>query len=262
MNTLRNTTAAGLLALGAALSSSACVDNDSSLFVVGVFNLSSTQCLAEPDSNAVLMPQGVLDRAFTRSYRAALLVGSHLTERGSREKLRTETSRLQIEGAHIEIFGTTGGKSSFDSPATGLTHPASGTDPSLAAVFAQFIRPEDMGNPNNPDDYGVLGPPGQIIVRVSVFGTTLGGQEIESGEYDFPILVCDGCLVTYPADAAVPNLDPSMPREYECSIDVDTAQESTICSLGQDDMIPCTLCASYNDVCRFPSQNPWLNGDN
>lgn len=258
MHTLRNTTAAGLLALGAALSSSACVDNDSSLFVVGVFNLSSTQCLAEPDSNAVMMPQGVLDRAFTRSYRAALLVGSHLTERGSREKLRTETSRLQIEGAHIQIFGTTGDTVSFDSPATGLTNPASGTDPSLSAVFAQFIRPQDMGNPANPDDYGVIGAPGQIIVRVSIFGTTLGGQQIESGEYDFPILVCDGCLVTYPADAADTDADPNGP--YLCSSSVDSAQESTICTLGQDDLIPCTYCAAYSDICRDPSQNVWLTG--
>lgn len=260
MHTLRNTAAAGLFALGAALSSSACVDNDSSLFVMGVFNLSSTQCLADPSDNAVLLPQGVLDRAFARSYRAALLVGSHLTERGSREKLRTETSRLQIEGAHVQVFGTTGGSVSFDTPATGLANPASGTDPGVSVVFAQFIRPEDMGDPDNPDDYGVLGPPGQIIVRVRIFGTTLGGQEIESGAYDFPILVCRGCLVTYPPDAAVPNTTPNSP--YLCSADVDTAQESTICYLGQDDAIPCTYCASYDDICRDPNQNPWINGDN
>jgi len=259
MHTLRNTTAAGLFALGASLVSSACVDNESSLFVLGIFKLSSTQCLAEPDSNAVMLAQGVLDRQFARGYRAALLVGSHLTERGSREKLRTETSRLQIEGAHIEIFGTTGGSTSFDSPATGLANPSSGTDPGLAAVFSQFIRPEDMGDPNTPDDYGVLGPPGQIIVRVKVFGTTLGGQEIESGAYDFPILVCDGCLLTYPPDAS----DPDAPQAegYRCSADADTAQEATICSLGQDDAIPCTYCASYSDICRNPNLNPSLNGN-
>jgi hypothetical protein len=131
-----------------------------------------------------------------------------------------------------------------DVAATGLVNPAAGTTPGLATVFAQLIRPADLG---------ALGPAGQAIVRIRIFGTTLGGQEIESGDYDFPIQVCDGCLISYPSEAA----DPTAPgNTYLCSYAADT--ESTtdqICSLGQDDVVPCTECAAFNGVCRDPALN-------
>jgi len=246
MSRFSKTIATGAVLLGPVLSLQGCVDNESSLFVVGVFNIGETQCLAEPDSTAVLLPSGTLDRTLANGYQAALLVGSHLTEQGSREKLRTETSRLQVEGAHLTLYNTAGAAFTLpDTAATGLVNPASGTDPGLASVFAQLIRPADFAN---------LGAPGQAIIRIRVFGTTLGGQEIESGDFDFPIQVCDGCLIAYPPEAA----DPSAPAgTYLCSpaVDVDT-ETSTVCYPGQDSYVSCTQCAAFNDACRDPLQNP------
>jgi hypothetical protein len=241
----------GALLACAAFSTLSCAENESSLFVIGVYALSRTQCVADVSSSAVLLPSGTLDRELTKGYNAALLVGSHLTQRGSRENLRTETSRLSIEGAHITLYSTTGEELPRpDVAATGLVHPASGTDPGLAAVFAQLIRPTDID---------ALGPEGQAIVRIRVFGTTLGGQEIESGDYDFPIQICNGCLITYPTDS----LDSaSPPGEYLCSYAADTMTENTTqaCNPGQDDFIPCSECAAYNPVCRNPALNPTITG--
>ena len=75
----------------------------------------------------------------------------------------------------------------------------------ISAMFVQLVSEADL-----PE----LGTEGQIIVRFRVFGTTLGGQEIESGDFDYPIFMCDGCLVRYPIDTNVaPPGDP-----YLCGV--------------------------------------------
>jgi hypothetical protein len=248
MSSFSKTMTVGALLASAGLSTVGCAENESSLFVIGVYALSRTQCIADPNSTAVLLPAGTLDRTLANGYNAALLVGSHLTPRGSRENLRTETSRLSIEGARITLYTTDNREIVLpDVAATGFVHPGSGTDPGLATVFAQLIRPADLAS---------LGPAGQAVVRVRIFGTTLGGQEIESGDYDFPIQICDGCLISYPAAAE----DPTVAGDYLCNFAVDAEVETTdtICSLGQDDVIPCTLCAGFNPVCRDPKLNTSL----
>ena len=55
MQRLRRTMAAGFLAFGAAIASSSCVDNESSLFIYGVMEITNTQCLAKPDQSAVFI---------------------------------------------------------------------------------------------------------------------------------------------------------------------------------------------------------------
>jgi hypothetical protein len=242
MQSFSKTTAAGLILLGAGLLETSCVDNLSSVFIYGVMDINSTQCLAQPTTTSVLLASGTLDRAFSHGYQAALLVGSHLTSRGSREKLRTETSRLQITGAHITLYGTTGYTTSFDTPATGLVNPATGTDPGLAAVFARIVREQDFPN---------LGPDGQMIARIKILGTTLGGEDLESGVFDYPISICTGCLVTYPSSA----LDPG--GSGMCDQAADAMTETNVCFYGQDVTFPCNLCAATSDLCSDPSQNPF-----
>jgi hypothetical protein len=91
-------------------------------------------------------------------------------------------------------------------------------------------------------------------VRFRVYGTTLGGKEIESGDFDFPIVVCEGCLVSYPASALDPN---SPPGQYLCGSTAETTEEERICFFGQDQRFSCTMCAGFDPICRDPAQNPW-----
>jgi hypothetical protein len=237
---------AALLLTGAGALGSGCVDNDSSFFIYGVMDINRSECVARPDASAVLLAYGQLDRLFANGYEAVILVGSHLTQRGSREKLRTETSRLNITGAHVTLYGTNGAAIEIDSAATGLVNPANGTDPGLAAVFARLVRPEDM------DD---LGPDGQIIARVKILGTTLGGQDIESDEFDFPIGLCTGCLVSYPASA----LDPMTNLCDSADDTMATTTDQSACFFGQDYPFTCTYCAAYDTVCQDWTQNPYYN---
>jgi len=243
---LRITTTALLTTLSLAAGLTGCVDNESSLFIEGVLSLPASDCLARPDSDAEFISQGVLDVYFAQGYVAAVQVGNQLTQQGNREKTRTETSRLRLEGVTGTVFDVNGGEHAFEAIATGFAHPASGTEPGLAAMFVNLVNTEAIAALKATAGYGM------IVVRFRVYGTTLGGKEIESGEYDYPIYVCNGCLVDYPADAD----DPAQ-AGYQCTVSADTGSEETICYVGQDQRFPCTACAAVDQACRIPDDNPW-----
>src|SRR5690606_8651239 len=117
---------------------------------------------------------GVLDRLFANDYTAALLIGNQLTARGSREQLRTETSRVTLRGAEVRLETLKGAElaPAFSSTATGFVDAAAGTDPSLSVMYASLI----------PASISSTLPQGTVVAKVRVFGNTLGGQDVESAE--------------------------------------------------------------------------------
>lgn len=246
---LRTTSAALLTTLTIGTTLYGCADNESSLFIQGVLAIGSSDCVARPDAEAEMLSQGVLDTEFADGYVAVLQVGNQLTQQGNREKLRTETSRLRIEGVSGSIFDTSGAEHEFEAIATGFVDSASGTDPGLAAVSVNLISTEMMGTLRATE-------PGIIVARFHVFGTTLGGQEIESADFDYPIYVCGGCLIDYPPEALdTVNRDPGDP--YLCGASSDAGTATKICYYGQDQRFSCTACATVDPICRDPLQNPW-----
>jgi hypothetical protein len=95
---------------------------------------------------------------------------------------------------------------------------------------------------------------------VKVFGTTLGGQELESAELRFPIEVCTGCLIYYPPSAYDSTLDPNEP--YLCATSPVTAlgedAEGVLgCFPGQDRPVSCIHCSAFSEICRDPAANPY-----
>jgi hypothetical protein len=228
---------------GGALSSAGCAENESVLFIVGVLALEDTDCKLTPESSATLRTRGVLDLSLRNGYTAGLLVGSQLTQRGSRDQLRTETARLSLRGAEVSLETPDGGVlAEYTTIGTGFVDPAGGSEPGFGAIAADLIPP------------GAPLAPGLVVARVRVFGDTLGGQTIESNEYPFPIYVCSGCLVNYPVDAADTTQGPGI---YVCALRSDeaTVVEDKICALGQDVVVPCTICAAQSPVCQDPCQN-------
>src|SRR5690606_6186910 len=176
---LRAICAALPLALTAA-AAPGCAENESQIFIVGVMKLESTDCILSPEADAPLLTGGVLDRALRNGYRGGLLIGSQLTQRGSREQLRTETARLAPRGAEIRLE-TVGGAplAEYTTIGTGFVNPSSDTAPGYGAMAVDIVP---AGAPVGD---------GLIVARIRVFGETLGGQDIESNEYFFPIEVCN-----------------------------------------------------------------------
>ncbi|HYO95706.1 MAG TPA: hypothetical protein VER33_14390 [Polyangiaceae bacterium] len=224
-----------------------CEKNESIVFILGAMSLDRTECVARPEADAVLLEGGVLDLAITGSYRAALLVASQLTERGSRESLRTETARLNLQGAEVHLHDSGGRPLALqDNPystlGSGFVNPAGGTEPGFGSIFVDIIPS------------GVPVPLGTVTASVRVFGTTLGGQNIESNELKFPIQVCHGCLIQYSVGAIDDTLPPG---EQRCDKFVAAEETEVIvgCFPGQDMPVSCSLCAASNDACLDPCQN-------
>jgi hypothetical protein len=226
-----------------ALAAQGCEDNESSLFIVGVLAIEKTDCILTHEGTSILRTSGVLDLSLRSSYTAGLLVGSQLTQRGSRDQLRTETARLSLRGAEVRLESSTGGViAEYTTIGTGFVHPAGGAEPGYGWMSVDLIP---AGAP--------IGQ-GLVVANVRVFGDTLGGAEIESNEYPFAIRVCHGCLVSYPAEAADMTQGPGV---YLCAVrgDDTPVSEEQVCRIGQDVAVLCSDCAAQSAVCLDPCQN-------
>ena len=226
-----------------------CATNDSMMFIIGVYARKQGSCSPKPEAGAPIWANGTLDRLFASDYNAALLIGNQITERGSREQLRTETSRVSLKGAEVQLESVKGEElaPAFSSTATGFVDAASGTDPSIAVMYATLIPASVAG--------GL--PLGTVVAKVRVFGDTLGGEDVESSELSFPIEVCEGCLIAYTAasrDLAAGG------TEYQCLVATDPSGTSASvdlpCQLGVDLPAPCTVCSGVYEVCLRPACNP------
>lgn len=228
-----------------------CADNNSSLYIAGIAARQQGACTVKPTFDSTLIQKGVLDREFSTEYVAALLVGNQILERGSRERVRTETSRVALTGAEITLEDAQGNRlvPKFSTIGTGLADPSDGTTPGIAAMFVTII----------PSTVAGQLPAGTIVSKVRVFGTTLGNQDVESSELLYPIEVCDGCLVTYPASDRDLTADGA---DYQCkqgtdSTNMDNSADALPCSLGIDLPVHCALCSNVSDVCKSPANNPY-----
>lgn len=229
------------------MTATACEENESVLFIVGVMDVERSDCVAAADSDAAILAEGTLDLSLRRGYRAALLVGSHLTQRGSRDQLRTETARFSLQGAEVTLTNMEGqllplGRTSnpYSTIGTGFVNPSSGDDPGYGVTFVDIVPP---GLSNIADQ--------TIISRVRAYGRTLGGAELESNEYVFPITVCTGCLVQF----STATVDPTQPGGRCRTVSAEDEPEFGGCFPGQDRMVPCTYCSNSNAACQDPCSN-------
>jgi len=221
------------------------------LFIEGVLAIEATDCVAKPESGALIRSAGTLDLQLRGAYRAALMVGSQLTQRGSREQLRTETARLVLKGADITLQDAYAqnldlgrNPNPFSTIGSGFVNPAGGTDPGLGWIFVDII-PSAL----TESVASAVAGSGVLLAKIKVFGETLGGQEIQSGEFVYPIQLCRGCLISYPTSTNTGGMG-----SFSCAAPAQ-ATESSVCLIGQDQVIPCTECAGFTAVCEDPCNN-------
>jgi hypothetical protein len=74
---------------------------------------------------------------------------------------------------------------------------------------------------------------------VRFFGHTLGGESVESNEFGFPVQICNGCLVSFPA--AEQSLSLPTPNCALAGASGSTAT-SVPCIIGQDLSVDCSAC--------------------
>jgi hypothetical protein len=230
-----------LIALGALgmVFSSGCADNRSSIFIRGAMAIPQDTCTVTADPGSAMLFRGAYDTAFAAAaaseYNAALLVGNQLVRRGSATTLRTETSRVDFYEAEITLTDSAGAaiaNGNFVVPVTGFADPGTGTDPGYGTVSVTLI---------DATSAQAIAPGQEVIANVILRGETLGGVDVETDAWPFPITVCRGCLVYFPPEAD----DPARP-----GLDCDVRDEAPLyCRLGQDAPVDCRACSGLVQEC-------------
>lgn len=224
-NRLGTALALGLVAAIGATQGVGCAYPPSMIFIDGVLDTDSA-CGAVASPSSGQTSYGTIDAAYLSEYVAALLIGNQMVARGSDKQLKPETSRVQIYGGDIRITdgGTTEYGAYFDYFST-TVDPGSGNTPGYSGAYARLLDASTMNAIASSMAAG--GIVQQVVVsEVTLYGRTLGGDEVRGAPWTFPIYVCLGCLCTEPSD------------------DTCVGSENTpdpVCRIGQDYSFDCRL---------------------
>lgn len=187
--------ALGLATLAGTFGAVGCVENRSSLFVIGMTRAEDAESCGYEATLFIETPisRGLYDlsAADNVGYSVAMVVGNQLQPLGDDDRLRTETSRIQLEELEIAVEAVSAGASAPDPSnyivrTSSLVDTSQGQAPGLGIVFATLIPP------------GAITDEGEYEASIILRGRTLGGTEIESGEYFFTIDVIAGALASPP----------------------------------------------------------------
>lgn len=254
------------LAAGGASAFSACVHNDSTIFVHDVLapqtaSSSTMVCTYTADPTQPTISSGVVDISLRATYDAMFLVGNQMVSEVNGSQLQTETSIVNIQGAIVRVTSGTQQLSTYTRLAAATIPPLSGNSPGYAAVGPVTIIDEpslfklssaSTGNTNVANFLAAMGAGAvtRVVSHVRFFGVTLGGQSVESNEFEFPVDVCIGCLIAFTNNPlyATPNCIGSASGSS-------TTQSVVPCELGQDLAVDCNACQG-NPACHGAVQAP------
>jgi len=179
---------AALFGLVALTLGAGCTENNQSIFIRQVpVPDPEDQCAVTADSSGPALFSGRLDAALATTYQQFFLVGNQMIPRGDSTRLLPETSRVQFYEADVQVFDNDVLVDEFTVPISGFADPAAETSPSYGLVAVNPV----LTSTTVDGIINVHGPQGVFVVaRIAVRGVTLGGLDVTSGIYDFPIFVC------------------------------------------------------------------------
>lgn len=140
----------------------------------------------------------------------------------NRYPVRAEPNVITLQYAEIqllEVDGTAPDLGGLPNPfrvTTGATIP-----PSATATGTPGIAPVEVIPPLYGD--ALLGRVGRLLASVRITGTTSGGATVTTGEYLFPIELCNRCLVACDPDLALTENTCLLGQDRVVTIGVDVA---------------------------------------
>jgi len=229
-----------LVAVGSLLTP-ACADDDGSIFIHSALapptSRTGNSCTYTADPTQPALAQGLLDVGARDTYLVQLLVGNQMIQRGDPTAPRAESNRVHLDGAVVRVTDEKGADlSSFTSVASGFVDVSSGNQPSYG--FAGLTALDANATKNlNVATGGIK----LVIANMKVFGKTLGGVDVESAEWAFPIRVCNGCLIDFTAGT-----DPAISAQNcKNKSSTTTSTDTQPCVAGQDEITPCRFCLDH-----------------
>jgi hypothetical protein len=242
----------GILSVAVAALSPACADNSESLYIQGVVippAVTNGPCVYQADAQAGLLLSGKLDIAARSDYSAPIIVRNQLQSRVNRDTNRTEPNRFVVEGTITRVTFPSGEVvDEFSSFASRVIDPDPGQQPGSGVVSALLVSPNTIAQIKaKRGEFNDRRKEVAVIANVKVFGRTLGGVEVESAEFPFPITVCRGCAINFSCASAT----------LGCggAIDSTTQGCAPVCNVGQDQPYPCQLCITGDPACAFPPKD-------
>lgn len=182
---------------------SGCVADDNPGFFIKHNASPDTQCMWNESSPA--LGSGMLDIGYENArYSVFPVYNSQLRSRYTANPSRVDTNKIQITSANITLTDASGTplpipQPSFSVTTSGLVDTA--LDSTIGVGLGQIqIIPSIAANEIRA--LGLVAPPTattagtyfDMVAHVTVLGRTIGGVDIETGEWDWPITLCDGCL--------------------------------------------------------------------
>jgi len=232
---------------------SACAHNDSSLFVQNVLYPTPVSigqsCVYTADPNQTFLPRGTLDVDFGRfQYDAFFLLGNQMVAQANAQQLQTETSTIDIQGAIVRDTDAAGTQlDSFTSLTSGTVYPSSGTVAGYASISATIASQKAVSSLVSSKASELAGGgTTQLVTYVKFYGYTLGGTYVESNDFEYPIDVCQGCLIGFSGSETTEccvNGACVTPKTPNCLSPTSSSGSLPVpCIVGQDTAIDCSQC--------------------
>lgn len=243
------------------LTSLSCSNNATSFFIrqMNAPVASGTACTIPLEATAQRIAEGTMDVGLRDDYFISPLMQSSLVAVANPNFGRIETNGVNVQGFVVELHeGSPDGaliERPFSVYQTTFVPAAVGGVPSYQVATLQVIPPpigqalrnqvcviDRQGVTENCPVPRIRERVKRIIVRVNAFGETQGHVPVETPTYDFPVNVCCGCTVTFPADADQAEMLRPGP---DCNSGVAVASQGQ-CFPGMDFPLDCRVCASSN----------------
>jgi hypothetical protein len=239
---------AGTALLAAAAIGPGCAEAESSLFIRHVVARQAPDCIAQAEPDGVFIGTGLIDVALRDEYQGSLLVGNQLVPRGSQELVRSETNRIALRTGTVrieDVGGTVLGD--FEVPITGFVDQSTGIEPGYGLASMPII---DSATVNKVRSTIAKGASKRLVAFIKITGQTLGGSEVSTGEFQFVVQACNGCLVQFPPEADDPTVD-----GVDCLAPTEAGNQNNNdlpCIVGQDQITDCRLCVGSSPACERP----------
>jgi hypothetical protein len=245
-------TVVGCLAASAiGVLSSACAHNDSTLYIQGVLLPPATKtggvCTYSASPTGPFQFGGLYDIGLASDFQVVMQLGNQMVQRGPEgpgsDPVHTETSRIVINGAEVTVADAAGQQlGSFTSVASTFVDVGNQGTSGLGIVGITGVDAPTAAQLCG--DFPSIGTRKQLVLTIKAFGKTLGGTDVESQEFTYPVTVCKGCLVDFSAGC-----------QASATMMIDTSKFP--CNTGNDQPIACAACSGYDPgVCNTDIFSP------
>jgi hypothetical protein len=187
---------------------SACVANESSLVARACIAPDPTTGEVEFSPTSTFISSGVLDTAFRFEYVCQMLAVDQLVARGDPNKLRTETSRIVLQWADVQLLDkddrvitrSDGSAAEFSVAINGFIDPGTGNTPGYGGASVLLVDAATAKDLKTEALRTCLVQ--RVTASVVLRGRTTGGLDLTSNEFRYPIEVGYNNLCSIPADGS------------------------------------------------------------